>query len=1308
MALPKAPGKTPPRIIRDVYYYDPQNPPSSGFNLMIDTPPIYQSQTCPEILSSRACDHQYATKRDQSVFIQGPDNQPGPDTLYKVSSICMKCRIHLDLIVRYGKKDTQTKPGHLHHLVYIPGKGQEAPDESSTWPKGQQTEAYTYECSYPTCSAVVSIKFTAPILTPDMVAFLLDTRLLQQRTDEALNAFRDRLEGLPHPFPITVLDHLRMYIDNALQDKYRGKTISFMNKKFLACFGVGGKPCKELLEFLMFNPKDDGSWDPPPSNTTDHPPYHEPLNIFYDNVVNELTVLIKQRPQQEKQTLTSDIPIPEPSLAEIQDSLGALNYTKASPLLSHNMRRPPYYEDLGTLQDMSSEAIVEAYYQQIRTDPERARYYLRCLREIGRWRETTDAAVVNMAVAKEYSEDKFADDDIPNAYKFFQLDYRDSSLTDEYILGAFDARIRDTADEQDTRKQLLRIGDHRGSEKIRAAAKDRVSNAEQALVYLGADTSTPDDFIISMYAAKISDSPANKEIAQRAIALIAEQRQSDALNLFLRTGELEATEMDVGEAYRLLQIPDRTVDDAAILAAYSVCESEAPADQIEIYKKALHVIATSKNSLIINSAIASHAPQANRVPSEWPVGLQNIGNTCYLNSLLQFYFSIKPFRDMILNVEGFKMPLDDPRILENTRQVGSRKISKKEIERSQRFVTELQTLFRDMITSPNASVKPEQELARLTLISSTNEAAIRRKSIISSTRPGTLGDINGRPIMGPLGPPADPTTEEGPNASGDQAQEPDSSVKEIAATKGCPTSDADSEATLVSEAARTETGKSPNAGGKENLPPTEGKVVTDSAVSNEPKSEGLQPASNTEPFIGPIGPPNRPPPVPPRPTPDSRKIALEEVELGAQQDVTEVINNLFFQTQCAIKPTEVDPTGEERNMIKDIFYGKTKSYIETDGETRSKDEFWCDIKVDVASGARDIYSAIDGAFDRQIVDVGGKKGRQHGTIYKLPPVVQIQVQRAQFDQVKKTSFKSTHHLELKDTIYFDRYMDTSDQDIKRRREESWGWKEEFRVLEARKAELTRKEQNDGNDIPNVFQTAKGALEELKAMEDNMEIGDDAVHIDPDAITGLDTLTEVAREEIARIEARQKDLRTMIETQFTDLRLLPYRLQAVFVHHGSVAFGHYYIYIYDFEKDVWRKYNDTNVTEVHDLAEIFEHRDEQNPPTPYFLVYVFDRKRDILVDPVCREIAEPEPHPAESTPTDGAMDTTPDKPTEDVQMEDPPTYRESMADKAGTNIRDSTTSHSPSSGHEKSRIRYDAVGGRDGNEIGTNDSEKIQW
>ena len=107
-----------------------------------------------------------------------------------------------------------------------------------------------------------------------------------------------------------------------------------------------------------------------------------------------------------------------------------------------------------------------------------------------------------------------------------------------------------------------------------------------------------------------------------------------------------------------------------------------------------------------------------------------------------------------------------------------------------------------------------------------------------------------------------------------------------------------------------------------------------------------------------------------------------------------------------------------------MFYGKTKSYITAKNGTRSKEEFWSDIKVDVATGTRDIYSAIDGAFDMQEISVDDSLVEQFGAISKLPPVLQIQVQRVQFDTVKKTSFKSTHHLDLKDTIYLDRYMDT--------------------------------------------------------------------------------------------------------------------------------------------------------------------------------------------------------------------------------------------------------------------------------------------
>lgn len=108
--------------------------------------------------------------------------------------------------------------------------------------------------------------------------------------------------------------------------------------------------------------------------------------------------------------------------------------------------------------------------------------------------------------------------------------------------------------------------------------------------------------------------------------------------------------------------------------------------------------------------------------------------------------------------------------------------------------------------------------------------------------------------------------------------------------------------------------------------------------------------------------------------------------------------------------------------------------------------------------------------------------------------------------------------------------------------------------------------------------------------------------------------------LTEINTEIKDLTANINSQFADLHELPYRLHSVFIHRGSVSFGHYWIYIYDFAKEIWRKYNDGYVTEVKDREEIFE-QETYNPATPYFLIYVKDEAKDDLVDPVCRHIPE---------------------------------------------------------------------------------------
>ena len=139
--------------------------------------------------------------------------------------------------------------------------------------------------------------------------------------------------------------------------------------------------------------------------------------------------------------------------------------------------------------------------------------------------------------------------------------------------------------------------------------------------------------------------------------------------------------MDAGQAYARLGISDRTIDDETILAAYEFHVTETPS-QLEDLKRALIAIAKAKNSRDLQDFLDSGMVNSGNPLSEWPVGLENIGNTCYLNSLLQFYFVVKPLRELVLNFDEHKMPISEETIC--AKQVGSRKVYRKEVERAQR------------------------------------------------------------------------------------------------------------------------------------------------------------------------------------------------------------------------------------------------------------------------------------------------------------------------------------------------------------------------------------------------------------------------------------------------------------------------------------------------------------------------------------------------------------------------------------------------------------------------------------------------
>lgn len=83
------------------------------------------------------------------------------------------------------------------------------------------------------------------------------------------------------------------------------------------------------------------------------------------------------------------------------------------------------------------------------------------------------------------------------------------------------------------------------------------------------------------------------------------------------------------------------------------------------------------------------------------------------------------------------------------------------------------------------------------------------------------------------------------------------------------------------------------------------------------------------------------------------------------------------------------------------------------------------------------------------------KARQYTSIANLPPILQIQVQRVQYDVKNKKVYKSDAHLGIKETIFLDRYMDSKDPALLQKRQETWRWKAELEELEATRAALNQ-------------------------------------------------------------------------------------------------------------------------------------------------------------------------------------------------------------------------------------------------------------
>jgi ubiquitin carboxyl-terminal hydrolase 25/28 len=501
-------------------------------------------------------------------------------------------------------------------------------------------------------------------------------------------------------------------------------------------------------------------------------------------------------------------------------------------------------------------------------------------------------------------------------------------------------------------------------------------------------------------------------------------------------------------------------------------------------------------------------------------------------------------------------------------------------------VHELRTFFEYMITAPTDTVQPAIDLAALALCK-TDSPQSDSKSTTLDTEPGNgLGSIEGMTVIGPMLPPND--------------TEDPAIIKAADSVMGDDKSDTSMQAMDLRD---------------------DGKL-SDSAAHTQP------------------APPNRPPPVPPRPAQQAKSKLGNIEESARQQDAAEVLSNIFDLISCAIKGTDVLRENEQFDIVKELFFSDVTSVRNTKPKQEQSNELRDHFLVSPGWRDRNIYATLDDDFGLSEMEGGITK---FDFIEKAAPVQIINLRRLQYDRTKGEQVYDRSHIGLEQILYLDRYLKETrslpGSELLKLREAQWEKQRQLRDFDERRAELGNTEIED-MDLPDIMEESSNFIKDL--IREPVPEGGDSLPTPPAALA--DFLQDKANElktELKNINSKINRLESEMDDVFRDARDWPYRLHAIFTHRGGTKGGHYWIYIYDFQNELWRRYNDDKV-ELVSSTDIFERESGSMPSASTGVVYI---RKDLVHQ--LTEAVRREPAIEEEPITNGHVQTQ----TNDVQMPD---------------------------------------------------------
>ncbi|EEY21401.1 conserved hypothetical protein [Verticillium alfalfae VaMs.102] len=523
--------------------------------------------------------------------------------------------------------------------------------------------------------------------------------------------------------------------------------------------------------------------------------------------------------------------------------------------------------------------------------------------------------------------------------------------------------------------------DHPGAAVIANGDNDDTAMIWQAASFFGLDNiqAVGDHVIVSKFKEKVQNDPGQEGLAKEFLLVLGRSRKSDRL--------IEAAQgpMSLNTAFVWLEANEQ-YDDEFIETMASTKIKSHPGNQYikDECLEALDTISRNRKSdrlaafaqeLMLSQDDQLTAAQALVVRYDLPVGLKNIGNTCYLNSILQYLYTVKPVRDLVLNFDDHKLDLSDESIA--ARRIGSNRmpLTRPDAVVSFACAEELWKLFNSLYPSDQVAVKPAQRLANaaLFLVQEVAEGASKDQgSSQSKSLPDVMGNI-------------------------DIVIVSVDAVSDAASTG--------SSKTLIGDAMEIDV-NSDKVGG-----PLEGEVLP----SIEGDAGHLQSNQDTAVAVADSDDPMN----------DARVLAALETQKRSsgteQQDVGEVLGRLLDRVQGAIKHTRVTEDGMQLDLIMDIFYISIKTRNQKDGQ-EPQVQVTFDRYVSAfpsQSGPCDINDALSRNFDLEYVEDSGYT-RYSGIdcSVKPPTILQVMIQRT-----SSNGTKNGNPVIVSEDLYLDRFVD---------------------------------------------------------------------------------------------------------------------------------------------------------------------------------------------------------------------------------------------------------------------------------------------